>query len=144
MNKMLKKILVITSFIIIIMAIIYFKYFMNDEIKTNNDIKFNNYVITNHIGNIDTYDESLYIEGYKGNYDYAYYITGKIKGDINSKFILITFDLLDKENKVIGKAQAGLNDIEKNKEYEFKAISLEDEMTIQNVVGYKIKSIESK
>lgn len=144
MNKMLKKILVIASSIIIIMAIIYFKYFMNDEIKTNNDIKFNNYVITNHIGNIDTYDESLYIEGYKGNYDYAYYITGKIKVDINSKFILITFDLLDKDNKVIGKAQAGLNDIEKNKEYEFKAISLEDEMTIQNVVGYKIKSIESK
>ena len=144
MNKLLKKILVITSFVIIIMAIVYFRFFMNDKVEANNDIKFNNYEITEHLGHLDTYDKTMYIEGYQGNYNYAYYITGKIKSDINSKFILITFELLDKDNKVIGTAQAGLNDIEKNKEYNFKAISLEGEMTIQNVVGYKIKSIESK
>lgn len=144
MNKLLKKILVLTAFIIIFMAIIYFRYFMNDKVEANNDIKFNNYQITEHLGHLDTYDKTMYIEGYQGSYNYAYYITGKIKSDINSKFILITFDLLDKDNKVIGIAQAGLNSVEKNKEYDFKAISLEGEMTIQNVVGYKIKSIESK
>ena len=144
MNKLLKKILVLTAFIIIFMAIIYFRYFMNDKVEANNDIKFNNYQITEHLGHLDTYDKTMYIEGYQGSYNYAYYITGKIKSDINSKFILITFDLLDKDNKVIGTAQAGLNNIEKNKEYDFKAISLEGEMIIQNVVGYKIKSIESK
>lgn len=144
MNKILKKILVLTAFIIIIMAIIYFRFFMNDKVEANNDIKFNNYEITEHLGHLDKYDKTMYIEGYKGSYNYAYYITGKIKSDINNKFILITFDLLDKDNKVIGIAQAGLNNIEKNKEYDFKAISLEGEMIIQNVVGYKIKSVESK
>ena len=144
MNKVLKKILIITSFIIILLAIIYFRYFMNDEIKTNDDIKYERYTISEHKGFLEAYDKTIYIEGYQGYYDYAYYINGKIKSSENENFILITFDLYDKDNNKIGIAKAGLNNIKKDKEYEFKAMSLEKEDIIKNVVDYKIKTIESK
>ena len=144
MNKVLKKILIITSFIVILLAIIYFRYSMNKEIKTNDDIKYERYTISEHKGFLEAYDKTIYIEGYQGYYDYAYYITGNFKSLENENFILITFDLYDKDNNKIGIAKAGLNNIKKDKEYEFKAMSLEKEDIVKNVVDYKIKTIESK
>lgn len=142
MNKVLKRILVIASLVIVILAILYFVFFMNPNIKEkNNKIKYNEYTIYNNKGYLDNYDKSLYVEGYNGDYDKAYYITGKLTSEKDSDFVVVIFNLYDKDDKIISTAVAGINDVKKNKEYSFKAMSLCDSKTALNVSYYKIKSI---
>ena len=143
MNKILKRILIVSSLVIVILVILYFLVFMNPDIKKkNNEIKYKEYtILNNNKGYLDNYDKSLYVEGYKGDYDKAYYITGKLTSEKDSDFVVIVFNLYDKNDKIISTAVAGINDVKKNKEYSFKAMSLCDSKTALNVSYYKIKSI---
>ena len=130
---------IIAVIVLMIGIIIYCLFFANVDKK----ITYEDYtILKGHYGRVEKYDSSHAVEGYKGDKKNAYYITGKITADKNKNFTLITFNLYNKSNKKLGTAVAGLNEIEKGKTYDFKAISLE-KMNVNQVDHYKIKDIKN-
>lgn len=125
--------------IVMVFIIIYCLVFARNAGK----LTYDDYTILDgHFGQVEKYDASHAVEGYKGDGKNAYYITGKIKAKSNKDFTLITFNLYDKSNKVLGTAVFGLNEMQKGRAYDFKAVSLE-KMNVMQVDHYKIKSIEN-
>ena len=139
----------VCAVLIVILGILLFNRFGNDDnnIKEYDEFVYENYVILKgSTGKLETYDKSLYIEGYKGSYDETYYINGTLKSNEAEKqdFVVIRFNLYDKNGKLLGDAIAGINDVEKDKEYKFKAVSLTTDEDARKVYRYGIKNIESK
>ena len=54
----------------------------------------------------------------------------------------MTFNLYDKQNKLLGTAVGGLKEVKKGKTYSFRAIALVDDEDTLKIDHYKIKSIE--
>lgn len=131
--------------IIIVFIILLVLFILSLIPKASHDaIKFEDYtILEGHFGQIEKYDSSHAIEGYKGDPKEAYYINGKITSERNKKFTIITFDLYSRSNKFLGTAVAGLNEVKKGKTYGFKAVSLE-KIDLDKIDHYKIKNIGNK
>lgn len=137
-KKPVMVILVVLSIIAIVIAI-YFMFFF----EKNTEITYEDYTIaTGHYGKVEEYDPSFTVDGYKGDKEKAYYITGNITAQETKSFTIITFNLYDKQNTILGTAVAGLNEVKKGKSYEFKALSLIENKDIQKIDHYKIKTID--
>lgn len=136
-SKQLTIIIVVIAVILIITGLFLFA----KGNKNTKELTYEDFTITSHIGEYKEYDKSLYVEGYKGSYDYAYYITGMIKSEKKHGFTTITFDLYDKNDKLLGTAVAGLNSVN-NSETKFTALSLIDSKEAKKVVSYELKEIK--
>ena len=111
-------------------------------ILESGEIIYKDYTIASgHTGEIANYDKSYTVDGFKGG-DKAYYIKGNITAGANKNFTVITFNLYDKKNNLLGTAVAGLKEIKKGKTYEFKALSLIEQKDIGKIDHYKIKNIK--
>ena len=135
--------------LIVFLVLIIGKSFLNDDSDTGDNsnktdsISYNDYVIEKgHFGKFEKYDPSHSVSGYKGGNDEAYYINGKITSKIDKSFILITFNLYDKDDKLLGIAVSGLNGLQKNKTYNFKALSLIESKYNKDIDHYKLKEIK--
>lgn len=136
-----KKPVMIILVILALVAVLIAIYFMFIK-DTSGEITYKDYTIaTGHTGQIEKYDTSYTVDGYKGG-DKAYYIKGNITAGNNKKFTVITFNLYDKKNNILGTAVGGLKEIKKGKTYEFKALSLIEQKDIDKIDHYKIKTIE--
>jgi len=149
MNKRSIILIGVCAVLLLVLGIFLFNTFKKDEedIKEYDEFVYENYVILKgSTGKLETYDKSLYIEGYKGSYDETYYINGTLKSNEVEKqdFVVIRFNLYDKKGNVLGTAIAGINNVEKDKEYKFKAMSLTTDEDARKVYRYDIKNIESK
>ena len=138
-----KKYLIIGSTIFIVVLIIVIGiFFAGDNSNESKKMTYEEYTIhEGHKGSIEKYDESMTVDGVEKT-DMAYYIVGEISTKEDKAFSVITFNLYDKNDKVLGTAIAGVNDLEKNKRYKFKAISTIDEKELEKISYYKIKSVE--
>lgn len=145
MNK--KNIIIIVISLIVFLSLIvglYFIFLKNNNMIKSNTIIYGDFIILNgNKGELLEYDKTTYIEGYKGSYDIAYYINGSIKNNSTStyKFIIITFNLYDKNNNNLGTAVCGLENVVGNQTYKFKAMSLTTTNDAKKVTSYKLKSI---
>ena len=72
----------------------------------------------------------------------AYYIRGKISAKDDKSFSVITYNLYDKDNNLLGTAVAGLNSLEKDKVYDFEAIALLEQNDLTNIDHYELESVE--
>ena len=125
-----KKPVMIILVVLALIAILITIYFMFIK-QTDGKIVYEDYTIASgHTGKIENYDSSYTVEGFKGG-NKAYYIKGNITADQNKKFTVITFDLYDKKNNLLGTAVGGLKEVKKGKTYEFKALSLINEKMLQ-------------
>lgn len=141
MNKYLFKKLatIFIAFVIIAIAIVGGYLFMHPQ---DGRIVSGDYtILKGHYGKIDTYDPAVAVEGYEGGIDKAYYVFGKIKASEDKRFTVITFNLYDENNKLLGNAVAGLDHLSKNKIYEFKALSLVSSADMEKISYYKINNI---
>ncbi len=143
MEKGLIKRLVIVSLVLIVLVVvistIYFTFIKPKDVK----IIYGDYeVLSGHYGKVEKYDPSMTVEGYKGDNNNAYYITGKIKSKKDKGFTIITFNLYDKSNTLIGTAVAGVNELKEGNTYDFKALSLVNSSDMQRINHYRIKSIK--
>ncbi len=140
-NFFSKKPVMIVCVVVAVIAVIVAIYFMFFK-SYDNTIVYDDYTVANgHSGRIEKYDGSYTVDGYKGG-SKAYYVNGNITASADKKFTVITFNLYDKKNKVLGVAVAGLNEVKKGKTYGFKALSLINESDIDKVDHYEIKSIK--
>ena len=149
MNKRSIILISVCAILMLALGIVLFNTFKKDEenIKQYDEFVYENYVILKgSYGKIDTYDKSLYLEGYQGSYDETYYINGTLKSNEDTKqnYVVIRFDLYDKDGSLLGEAVAGINDVEPNTEYKFKAMSLTTDENAKKVYKYNLKKIESK
>jgi len=132
---------------IVLIILLFFVLGKGDSNPIGEKMTYENYtILEGHTGELKSYDKSLYVEGYQGSYGEAYYIEGTLKSSEIEKqdFVVIRFNLYDKKGNVLGTAIAGLNDVEKDKEYKFKAMSLTTDENAKKVYKYDIKKIESK
>lgn len=127
--------------ILIIAFVGIFLYSKNNVKDKEESITYKEFTIKEHSGKIEKYDSSNAVEGYQGGKE-AYYISGKITSTKDQGFILITFNLYNKQNKLLGTAIAGLNEMKKDKEYDFKAVSLIKYEEINKIDHYKIESVK--
>jgi len=139
----------ISVILVVVASILLFGRFNKnkEQIKEYDAFSYENYVVLKgSTGKIASYDKSLYIEGYKGNYDEVYYIDGTLKSsnETKQKFVVVTFNLYDKSGNLLGEAIAGIGNVEKDKEYTFKAMSLTTTEDAKKVYRYDLKKIESK
>ena len=105
------------------------------------DLKYEDYTVYKGLeGSIEEYDSSMAVDGYKASNN-AYYITGKISSKADKGFSIITFNLYNKRNELMGTAVAGLNELKKDKIYDFKAIALVDGKDLKKIDSYKLKSV---
>lgn len=143
MKKMKNKTLVtVICSVVLLVGVIVGIYFIFFSPNVNTKMVYNEFVIEKgHAGNMAKYDPSIYVEGYKGNKEEAYYINGKIVSEKDYNFVLITFDLYDKEDNLLGIAQAGLSNIKKGESYDFKALSLTIHEDTKKISDYKINNI---
>lgn len=129
---------VILLVLVVIIGAIYFVFMNSDK-----EIVYEDYtILEGHVGKIEKFDSSYTVEGYKGDDDSAYYITGSITADEDKDFTIITFDLYDKDDNFLGNAVGGLKEVKKGKTYDFKALSLVENKDVTKIDHYKIKSIE--
>lgn len=137
-----KIIILIISLIIFIGIGVYFLLFNSQSDKSYTYDEFT--INKGSIGELKEYNKTMYFEGYEGDYTEAYYINGSMtnNGSNNYKFILITFNLYDKNNNLLGTAIAGINNVEGNKTYEFTAMSLTTTENAKKIVKYDLKSIK--
>lgn len=105
-------------------------------------VAYGDFTFTSLNGEYTKYDKSIYVDSYKGDYDFAYYVSGNITSKSDHKFTLITFDLFDKSGKKIGIAQVGLNEVKKSRNQAFKALSLLSSEDAKKVDSYKISSVK--
>ena len=111
----------------------------NNESKK---IRYEDYTIyEGHKGSFEKYDPSMTVDGFIANED-AYYITGKISTKENKSFSVITFNLYDEKDKLLGTAVAGLNELKKDKVYEFKALGIVKPENLEKIDHYELKSVE--
>lgn len=130
-------VLIILALAAVLMAI-YFMFIKD----TSGQIVYNDYTIaTGHYGKVEEYDKSYAVDGYKGGTK-AYYIKGNITSESSKDFTVITFNLYDKDNKLLGTAVGSLKELKKGKTYEFKALSLIEEKYITKIDHYKIDTIK--
>lgn len=124
---------------IIIIGIVMYLIFFTDQ---NKNLVYGDYTIyEGHKGTVEKYDQSLTVDGYEKS-DKAYYITGKISAKEEKSFSLITFDLYDKKDNLLGQAKAGLNELQKNKTYGFRALAIVTDKQVEKIDHYKLHSIE--
>lgn len=138
---MRKKILLIILGIVLLMGLGYGTYYL---ISTSNQMKYEGFIIEKgNKGKFEIYDKTLYYEGYEGDYDKAYYITGSIKNSSKSfaSLAIITFNLYDKDKNVIGVAKASVTNLGIGVAKKFKAMSLSNTKVASKVVSYDLKSI---
>lgn len=137
-KKPVMVVLVILALIALGVAI-YFLFIYDNS----GEIVYEDYTIASgHSGKIEKYDSSYTVDGYKGDEYEAYYITGNITADEDKDFTVITFNLYDKENNLLGTAVGGLKEVKKGKTYAFKALSLVENKDVVKIDHYKIKSID--
>lgn len=143
-RRFVKKVKIFLLLLVIVLVLVLsVKYFFKNDFSSNGSISYDNYVIERgHSGKLEKYDPSHTVEGYKGGKDQAYYITGRITSKVDKGFILITFNLYDQNNKVLGTAVAGLSAVKKDKTYDFKALSLIESKYNDNIDHYKLKEIK--
>ena len=140
-KALIKRLTIVSITLIALVVVIATVYFILIKPKDGR-INYGDYtILSGHYGKVEKYDPSMTVEGYKGDNNNAYYITGKIKSKDNKGFTLITFNLYDENNKILGTAVAGINELEKETIYDFKALSLVDSSNLQKINHYKIKSI---
>ena len=140
-NFFSKKPVMIGLIILALAAVLMAIYFMFIK-DTSGEIIYKDYTIASgHTGEIANYDKSYTVDGFKGG-DKAYYIKGNITAGANKNFTVITFNLYDKKNNLLGTAVAGLKEIKKGKTYEFKALSLIEQKDMGKIDHYKIKNIK--
>ena len=144
MKEFLKNKYVIVGIVIILILLVIFILSLLNPKVSDKEIKYEDYtILKGHYGQIEKYDSSRAIEGYKGDTKEAYYISGKITSSRNKGFTIITFNLYSRSNKLLGTAVAGLNEVKKGKTYSFRAVSLE-KIDLTKINHYKIKSIGNK
>lgn len=143
MNQVLDKRNLIPAIVILILiALMIGIYFTYQNSDTKDQIKYDEYTIYDgHTGKIERYDPSMTVDGYAGG-DKAYYITGKISAKEDKEYSVITFNLYDKDNNLLGTAVAGLNELEKDKVYDFKALSLIKAEDVEKVTHYELEKVE--
>ncbi len=146
LNRKFKKVLVLFVVVLAIFLVIFLgKSLLKHDSAADNDssISYNDYVIEKgHFGKFEKYDPSYTVVGYKGGNEEAYYINGKITSKVDKVFVLITFNLYDQDDKLLGTAVAGLNGLKKNKTYNFKALSLIESKYNKEIDHYKLKDIK--
>lgn len=131
---------VLVIFALFALAVAIYSLFIYDN---DDKIVYENYTIASgHVGKLEKYDPSYTVDGYKGSTDEAYYITGNITASEDKDFTVVTFNLYDKQNKLLGTAVGGLKEVKKGKTYSFRAIALVDDEDTLKIDHYKIKSIE--
>lgn len=131
---------VLVIFVLIVVAIAIYFFFIYDD---NSEIVYEDYTIASgHVGKIEKYDASYTVDGYNGDTHKAYYITGNITAEEDKDFTVITFNLYDKDDNLLGTAVGGLNEVKRGKTYSFKALSLVENKDVVKIDHYKIKSIE--
>jgi hypothetical protein len=109
------------------------------------DVTINNVTIYKDTrGEILEYDKTMYVEGYQGNYEKAYYITGKIKSDVGYEYLIITFNIKDRKGNILGTAVAGFNNVNDGEEKEFKALSTVPENKLKKIYSYEVKDIRGE
>lgn len=107
----------------------------------SSDLKYEDYTIYKDlVGSIEEYDSSMTVDGHNASNN-AYYITGKISSKVDKKFTVITFNLYNKKGELMGTAVSGLNELKKDKVYDFKAIALVDSKDLKKIDSYKLKSV---
>lgn len=120
---------------------IYF-IFSEDEDYSDKRLRYEDFVIERgHMGSMAKYDVSLYVDGYLGSKEEAYYITGNLISKNHYDFVLLTFNLYDKDDNLLGIAQGGLSDVKKDEELEFKALSLTTYEDTKKITRYELKDI---
>lgn len=138
---MRKKVLLIVLGAVLLLGIGFGTYYL---ITSNNQMKYEDFIIEKgNKGSFEIYNKSLYYEGYEGDYDKAYYITGSLKNNTGAyvSLAIITFDLYDENDKIIGVAKASVTNIGIDASKEFKAMSLTTTAKASKVKSYKINSI---
>ncbi|MDO4369613.1 MAG: FxLYD domain-containing protein [bacterium] len=143
MKKFLKfvksKSLFVTLIIVALFMIVAGGFLLFRE--DSGDLKYEDYTVYKGLeGSIEEYDSSMVVDGYKASNN-AYYITGKISSKADKGFSIITFNLYNKKNELMGTAVAGLNELKKDKIYDFKAIALVDGKDLKKIDSYKLKSV---
>ena len=142
MGKIFNKKLLLLLLIIIVIAVALIFYFKNNK-QSSKEIIYEDYkILEGHSGKIEDYDSSLTVDGYQGGEDKAYYITGRITANSDKNFTLITFNLYDKKNNLLGTAVAGIKKLSKDTIYSFKATSLIERKDIEKIAYYEIKDIK--
>lgn len=141
-KTLIKRLLIVIIMIILLVGVISAIFFTFIKPKDGKIIYDDYTILSGHYGKVEKYDPSMTVEGYKGDKNNAYYITGKISSKENKGFTVITFNLYDKSNKLLGTAVAGVNELKEGNVYDFKALSLVDSSNTQRINHYKIKSIE--
>lgn len=133
-------------FVLLIAILLFFVSKDRNDSHTDTNLTYENFVILKgHKGEVKEYDKSIYVDGYKGSYDEAYYITGKLKNNGEGKdFVVIRFNLFDEKGNLLGEAIAGLNKVSKDKEYDFKAMSTTTTENAKKVAKYVLKSISAE
>ena len=98
-NFFSKKPVMIGLIILALAAVLMAIYFMFIK-DTSGEIIYKDYTIASgHTGEIENYDKSYTVDGFKGG-DKAYYIKGNITAGANKNFTVITFNLYDKKNNL--------------------------------------------
>ena len=143
MEKILIKRIITTILVLIILVTVVGAAYFTLIKPKDGKITYGDYtILSGHYGKVEKYDPSITVEGYKGDNNSAYYITGKISSKQDKNFTIITFNLYDKSNKLLGTAVAGVNKLKKGNIYDFKALSLVDSSNVQRINHYKIQSVK--
>lgn len=139
-----KKMVIIGAVVLVVLigGIILFLSNSNDN-AVGEKVKYKDYVLyEGHVGKVEKYDPSMVVEGYDSTEENAYYISGKMSANSDKGFSIIEFNLYDKDDKLLGTAVAGLNDLKKGEVYEFKALGLISGEDVLKVDHYELKSVE--
>lgn len=144
-KKLLKDkrfIVIAIALVLIVGGLIGLIILNNDNCNESKKIKYEDYVIyEGHKGKLEKYDPSMTVDGFIANED-AYYITGKISTKEDKNFSIITFNLYDENDKLLGTAVAGLNELKKDKVYDFKALGIVKPENLEKIDHYELKSVE--
>ena len=81
------------------------------------------------------------VDGYEPSNN-AYYVTGKISAKEDKDFSVITFNLYDEDDNLLGTAIAGLNELKKDVVYDFKALGILKADDVEKVDHYTLESVE--
>lgn len=138
-NIFKNKFIIISIILVLLLAIFIISRF---NIHTDGVMTYKDYtILEGHSGKIEDYDPANAVEGYKGGKK-AYYISGKINSNKNQGFVLITFNLYDKKDNLLGTAVAGVRKLKKDKPYDFKAVSLIEYEKIEKIDHYALESVK--
>lgn len=142
-----KKIIMIciSVLVLVLVCIGIYKAFSKGEGEKREDVVINDVKIYKNLeGTIEEYDKTMYVEGYQGNYEKAYYISGELRPDKDYANLLILFDVKDKKDNVIGTAIAGLTDVKKGGDYNFKALSTVKESDLDKIHTFEVSDIRGE